>query len=374
MSTLNKSITRRQALRGGALGAIGIYLSGCGSSSSAGGSGGGGAGGGTGTINWLTWSDHYVKGQLDAVGRQTGVQARPNLFSDNADGYLKIRQGGGEFDMVSGDALWVPKYAKDNLITPFDLADVAASKELYPMARDFPFFKSGSKYLGYPFAWSTIQIYYNPKNVTTAPDSWHALLDPKYRGKVIAENQPTDLMAMAGLATGAKQPYNMTPPEISRAKAFLQQLKPNILKLASQNTEVVRALADGTAWLAIENLGTDYRVKDASGPEVLAAYPKEGTYGFIDSEMIVASSKNQAAALKFLGAAEQAKWIAQNFLTNGRPLWNEKAYKLLVNQGHKDRADRLLYNQPDKAAQMTLKGPSGNEQAYSDAFNEVFGA
>ncbi|HEU4977065.1 MAG TPA: ABC transporter substrate-binding protein [Baekduia sp.] len=372
MSSLNKAVTRRQALRAGSLGAIGVYLSGCGSSGSA--SGGGGGGGGGGTLNWLTWSDHYVKGQLDAVKQQTQVQARPNLFSDNADGYLKIRQGGGQFDIVSGDALWVPKYAKDKLIEPFDLADVASSPELYPMAREFDFFKSGSSYLGYPFAWSTIQIYYNPKNVPTAPDSWHSLLDPKYRGKVIAENQPTDLMAMAGLATGAKEPYSMTPDEISRAKDFLKQLKPNILKLASQNSEVVRALADGTAWLAIENLGTDYRVKDAGGPEVRAAYPKEGTYGFIDSEMLVASSGNKDAVLKFLGAAERAKWIAQNFITNGRPLWNEKAYKLLVDQGHKERADRLLYNQPEKAQSMTLKGPSGDEQAYSDAFNEVFGA
>ena len=37
-----------------------------------------------------------------------------------------------------------------------------------------------------------------------------------------------------------------------------------------------------------------------------------------------------------------APWIAKNFLTNGRPLFNEKAWKMLVNQGHGDRARRLL--------------------------------
>jgi spermidine/putrescine-binding protein len=371
MQTFDKPVTRRQALRASALGAVGIYLTGCGSSGS--GSTSGGSSGPV-TLNWLTWSDHYTKDQLAAVKKATQIEGRPSLFSDNAEGYLKIRQAGSQFDIVSGDALWVPKYAKDNLIEPFDLAEVKASSELYSMARDFPFFKDGSKYLGYPFAWSTIQIYYNPKNVTTKPDSWHALVDPKYRGKIIAENQPTDLMAMAGRATGAKEPYGMTTAEIAKAKQFLQALKPNILKLASQNTEVIRALADGTAWLAIENLGTDYRVKDAGGPAVEAAYPKEGTYGFIDSEMMVAASKNKDRFVQFLDATERAKWIAENFITNGRPLWNEKAYKVLVDQGQKQRADRLLYNQPEKAMQMTLKGPSGNEQAYSDAFNEVFGA
>src|SRR2546421_9230621 len=45
---------------------------------------------------------------------------------------------------------------------------------------------------------------------------------------------------------------------------------------------------------------------------------------------------------KFVNTTEQAPWIAKNFLTNGRPLFNEKAYKLVVHQGHGDRARRLL--------------------------------
>jgi hypothetical protein len=75
-----------------------------------------------------------------------------------------------------------------------------------------------------------------------------------------------------------------------------------------------------------------------------------------------------------MNAMAQPKWIAQNFIVNGRPLFNEQAYKLLVNQGYKERADLLYYNQPERALKMTLKGPSGNNQAYIDAFNQVFGA
>jgi hypothetical protein len=89
---------------------------------------------------------------------------------------------------------------------------------------------------------------------------------------------------------------------------------------------------------------------------------------------MVKASKSKDSFLRFINAMQQAPFIAQNFLTNGRPLFNEKAFKILVAQGHGDRARRLLYNQPEKALAMTLKGPSGNEQAYTDAFNEVFGA
>src|SRR5438034_7416931 len=326
------------------------------------------------TLNMLTWSDHYANDQLKAVSKTTQIQGRPTLFSDNADAYLKIKQTGSQFDVVSGDALWVPKYHKDGLTVSFPLSELSVSKQLYPIARNFPFWKDGSNYMGYPFSWSTVQIYYNPKYVTTKPDASHALLDTKYKGKISLENIPTDVMAVAARATGAKEPYAMTTSQIASAKAFLKQLKPNVLKLASQNNEVVRALADGSAWIGITNLGTDDRVKDAGGPVVKAAYPREGTVGFIDSENMVKASKHTDVFEKFINTVEQAPWIAKNFLTNGRPLFNEKAYKILVNNGHGDRARRLLYNRPDLALKMTIKGPAGNEQAYVDAFNEVFGA
>src|SRR2546427_3067319 len=283
---LVERMTRGRVLRLGAVGAIGVIAAGCGGSSKS----AGGAGSATGrsenavTLNWLTWSDHYANDQLAAVKQQTNEQGRPQLFSDNADAYLKIKQTGSQFDIVSGDALWVPKYNKDGLTESFDLSSLPVSSQLYSIARDFSFWKDGSNYMGYPFSWSTVQIYYNPKYVHTIPDSWHALLDKKYAGKISLENIPTDVMAIAGRATGAKKPYSMTTAEISRAKDFLKSFKPNVLKLASQNNQVVRALADGPAWIGVTNLGTDDRVKDAGGPVGIPAYPKEGTVCFIDCE------------------------------------------------------------------------------------------
>src|SRR3954462_2974367 len=301
-------MSRGRVLRLGAVGAVGVIAAGCGGSSKS----SGGAGSATGrsdeavTLNWLTWSDHYANDQLAAVKKSTNEQGRPQLFSDNADAYLKIKQTGSQFDIVSGDALWVPKYNKDGLTESFDLSSLPVSSQLYSIARTFPFWKDGSNYMGYPFSWSTVQIYYNPKYVKTVPDSWHAVLDPKYKGKVSLENIPTDMMAIAGRAVAAKDPYSMSRPEISKAKDYLAQLKPNVLKLASQNNEVIRALADESAWIGITNLGSDDRVKDAGGPVVKPAYPKEGTVGFIDSEQMVKASKNQDSFARFINAMQQA--------------------------------------------------------------------
>jgi hypothetical protein len=93
----------------------------------------------------------------------------------------------------------------------------------------------------------------------------------------------------------------------------------------------------------------------------------------MDAEMLLKESPNQSSFEMFINTMEQAPWIAKNFLANGRPLFNEKAYKILVNTGHKERADRFFYSDPERPLKMTLKGPSGNAQAYIDAFNEVMG-
>jgi spermidine/putrescine-binding protein len=372
MDELYNRMSRRSLLKRGAAGAVGLYAAGA---VGAVGQAAGAASRATGvTLNWLTWADHYFPKQIQQVQKKIGVGARPQLFSDDSDSYVKVKAGGGGWDISSEDALWVPKFYNEGLIVPFDIKSFPVAKQLYSVALDVPFWKAGNQQMGYPFGWSSLQIYYNPKYVTTKPDSYHALLDPKYKKKIVFENQPTDLMAMAGLATGAKKPYDMTTAEISRAKAFLTQLKPNVLKLVAQNTEAVRALTDESAWLTIENLGTDVRVAAAKGPVIKVADPKEGLYGWMDAEMLLKESANSSSFEPFINAMEQAPWIAHNFIVNGRPLFNEKAYKILVNQGHKERADRFFYNDPERPLGMVLKGPSSNAQAYIDAFNESLGA
>jgi len=368
-------LNRRSFVRGSLMvgAASPFLLSACSSGSkTTGESADGGAGG---TLNWLTWSDHYSNDQLQKVAQKTKITANPKLFSDNADAFLQLKQTGPQFDMVSADALWVKKYMESGLIEPFDLSSISASSQLFSMAKNFDFLNDAKGALGYPFSWSTVQIYYNPDKVKTAPTTWESLTDPMYKGLVVAENIPTDLMAIAGIATGAKEPYAQSPDQIKAATDFLTALKPNMIKLATQNNEIVTMMASGEAAIGISNLGTDVRVKNAGGPQLQSAYPPEGTIGFIDSEMITAKGNNQSLAKPFLDAMQQSEFIVENFTTNWRPLFNEAAAKILTGDPKTaDNAKRLFMDNPEKALTMTLKGPAQDQQAYTEAFNRVFGA
>jgi len=327
-----------------------------------------------GTFNWMTWSDHYIAEQLDEIKKTAKISTNITELADNADGFAKLKEVKGQLDVISGDALWVPKYFEEGLIDAWDINSLEVAKQLYSIAREFTIWTKPEGYLGYPFGWSPILITYNPKYVSPAPDSWQALLDPKYKGKIVTENQPVEVVAYMAKAAGIKDPYNMSEAELAQAKELLLRLKPNVLKLAQQNTDTVAALVSEEAWIATSNLGTEDRVKDGGGPEVISFIPKEGTIGWMDAEMIVKEGKNKALIRPFLELAEQAEWIAQNFIDYGRPLFNEKAYQILVDKGEKERADRYFYNKPETVQTMTLKGPGLSTQGAINVFNEVFGA
>jgi hypothetical protein len=93
--------------------------------------------------------------------------------------------------------------------------------------------------------------------------------------------------------------------------------------------------------------------------------------------MIAKASPNQDAITTFIDANFEPRLVAQRFLMYPHPYFSESAYKLLVDQGHQELADRLLYNQPELAFdedRVALVAPPPDQQAYTDAFNEVFGA
>ncbi|MEW5959485.1 MAG: ABC transporter substrate-binding protein [Chloroflexota bacterium] len=325
-----------------------------------------------GGFNWLTWSDHYLAEQLEEAASKYSLKANPTLFSDNSEAFLKVQQvGGKQIDLVSGDALWVPHYYEEGLIEAFDLSALDTSKYLFDEARSFNFWTAADGYMAFPNGWSPVLIAYNPKYVSPAPDSWEVLWDPKYKGKIAMELQPFDVMAMMGTALGIKEAYQMKADQVAQAKDLLIKLRPNILKFVEQNVEIVSLLADESIWLATANVGIEDRVKDAGGPEIMSFAPKEGVVGWIDGEMLVKGAVNREAAWGWLAQMETPEWAAKNFLEYGRPLFNKAAYDLLVKEGHEERAKRYLFDKPEIAATMTLKGPAPDMDLYINAFNEA---
>lgn len=373
MTDIDHRLSRRRFLQASAALGATVSLGGITAACNVVGQGGAQQGG---TFNWMTWSDHYIDTQLKAIEASDKIVANISELAGNAEGYAKLKEVRGQLDKISGDAMWVPDaYYKDGLIEPFDIDELTVSSQLYSFARQFSYWTKPEGYLAYPFGWSPISIYYNVAQVSPAPDSWQVLLDPKYKGRVVIENQPEEIVAYMGKAAGIDDVYNMTDDQLATVKGYLEKLKPNVLKFAQQATDSVASMVSEEAYLITGNLGNEDRVKEGGGPEIKGFVPREGTVGWHDGQMIVKDGANKSLIFPFLEKAQQAEYIAENFMTYGRPLFNEKAYQVLVDQGQKDRADRYLYGKAEETlANTTLKGPGTSTEKSIQLFNEIFGA
>lgn len=320
----------------------------------------------------LTSPDHWDPGVLSALAADAGIDVRVTPLTDDASAYAAVRDGSTLGDLVTGDGGWVHAYDEAGLIDAIDLSLVGVADELYPEARTLDLVQTPGGVLGYPWSWSPFQVAYNPARVTKAPDSWDVLLDVRSRGRVVIETQRMDLVLCAARAIGAVDPLDMTDAELASTVDWLTRLRPNIRRIVRQRSDAIDALASGECSLAITSLGAPDLVKDAGGPDLVAFVPNEGTIGSIEVEMMLAGAPNAARVPAYLDAAASAEASAAAFLRDGRPLFNERAYQLLVDAGHGARADRYLYDRPEVALDMTLTGPSTRPEAYLAAADIVF--
>src|SRR5262249_17701042 len=178
MSEQERGFSRRNLLKGGAIGAAGLYLGGAGSALASRSGRAAALEAENVTIAWLTWFDHFFPAQLAVTNKKTGIACRPKLAPSDSEIYTTIRQTGSQFDIAAMDALWVPKLHKDGYTDSFDWSEMPnASKQLYSDARNIKYWKDGSKTMAFPNGWATVNIYYNPKYVKTPPTSYYALLN-----------------------------------------------------------------------------------------------------------------------------------------------------------------------------------------------------
>ena len=119
--------------------------------------------------------------------------------------------------------------------------------------------------------------------VEEAPDSWTALWDERYSGKILMINNPRDAFAIAQSILGMD--YNTDAPAAWRTAAELlkeqKRVNPNYV-----NDEVFLKMESGEAALAPYFVG-DYLTMKENNPDLAFVYPKEGVNYFFDSACIL---------------------------------------------------------------------------------------
>jgi putative spermidine/putrescine transport system substrate-binding protein len=102
---------------------------------------------------------------------------------------------------------------------------------------------------GISLQWGPNTLLYNTKKIGSAPDSWAALYDPRYKGEVTVPDNPIQIadaalyLSKAQPGLGIKDPYELTESQLNAPVDLLKKQRPLIRKywsLASDEIDLFK--------------------------------------------------------------------------------------------------------------------------------------
>ncbi|MEA2218021.1 MAG: putative spermidine/putrescine transport system substrate-binding protein [Solirubrobacteraceae bacterium] len=286
-------------------------LAACGDDKKGGGSSG--AGGpdigkpGEGQLDMVIWEGYADPSFVKGFEQQSGCKVNAVPAGSSDEMYTKFRSGGGgQYDLVSpsGDASL--RLIKSGAVAPLDTSKLTNFKSLAPQLQSPDFNTVDAKNYGISFMWGADVLIYNADKITTAPDSWAILYDPRYKGKITVPDNPIQIADPALQFFGAANPFAIDQATLDKVKAKLLSQRKLVRKywvLASDFEQLFKSgdAVVGAGWPLMTN---DLR---KAGLNVVEVLPKEGVTGWSDSWMISTKARHPICAYKYMNYVTSPK-------------------------------------------------------------------
>ncbi len=310
-ATTPTHVTRRQALGlGGALGGAALLAACSPSSTTPAGATATALQKNTGKITLLTWETYHDQPWLAEYTKKTGVQFNAVTVGSGDEMFAKAQSGTVAADVLYFDSGLIERFAKTNLIAPVS-ADRLKNTGMVTTGLNW---QKRNTYDGHlyaiPYNWGTQPLMYNASVVTTPPDSWSALWDPQYKGKVVMFDAADVTIPMVALYVGAKDPYHLTDPEFEQVRAALQKLRPQVRTIAKGFDDAVNIFAAGDGVIGYCQNISEVTALNKAGKKFAWAFPKEGTPQWTDNAILSPAGQRQEV-YDFIDAGLTRAWQAR---------------------------------------------------------------
>lgn len=266
-----------------------------------------------GEVIVYNWSEYIPQEVLNDFTRETGIKVVYSTFESNEQMYDKVKLLGAKgYDIVVPSNYFLELMRHEKMLSPLDLSKISNLKNLDPKMLNQPY-DPGNRY-SIPYMWGATGLAYNSKYIKAEDaDSWHDLLRPEYKGKIILSDDLRDTFGIALKALGfsANSTHQV---EIEKAYQFLRQLKPSVRIFNVSATK--QALIGEEVWLGPIWNG-DFLVASEENEDLRFMFPQEGVILWIDSFVILQGAQNKDNAHAFIDymlRPEVAKLCIEEYL------------------------------------------------------------
>ena len=246
-------------------------------------------------VNVYIWTNYLPQEVVAGFERRTGIRVNVDTYDSNETVLAKLQSGVADYDVVVPSDYMVKILMPQGLVQPLDRARLPHFKNLDPRFLNQAFDPGNGHSL--PYLWGTTGIGYNKQKVKEPLDSWRALFDERYAGRILMLDDVREAFG-AALKLMGKSINEKDPATLRRAAAMLKAQKR--LVRTYNSSDFANLLAAGDVDVAQGYNGEIAEVV-ANAPDRLAyVVPKEGGTLWIDNLAIPKGARNLDAAYAFL--------------------------------------------------------------------------
>src|SRR5437764_177956 len=168
----------------------------------------------------MAWDGYADDDWVKDFEQQTGSTVKLVFIGTDDEIWAKIKGSEGkDFDVFAVNTAQLQRYIEAGLTTPHNLDKLPNQKEVLPRFRDLSKVKGvmrDGKIHSIPFCFDSIGLIYNKDKVSTAPDSFEILWDPKYKGKVVAYDNGEHNFSFTALTLVIADPVHLRADQLQQ--------------------------------------------------------------------------------------------------------------------------------------------------------------
>ncbi len=269
------------------------------------------------------WGDYIDTDLLTTFTERTGIEIVYEEFSTNEDMYVKLKNGGTQYDLIFPSDYMIEKLINEDMLAKIDTASLSNYALIGEQFKNLPY--DPENQYSVPYFWGTAGIIYNKKLVDEPVDSWQILFDEKYTGKIFMLDSQRDSLMIA-LKTLGYSMNTRSESEIAEARDLLLAQKPLVLAYVVDNGNQIM-VQGGVALMPNWN-GAAIPMMDEN-PDLAYVVPKEGGNIWYDAICIPKNAEHYDEAMLFIDFLLEAEIGAQNTDYVGYSTPNMASFALL---------------------------------------------
>lgn len=282
-------------------------------------------------LNLYIWSNYIAPETIARFERRHGVKVNVDLYDTNEALLAKLQTASVAYDVICPTNYPVEVLLRQGRLRPLDHSALPHLRNVDPRFLDRPH-DPGNRHTT-PYFWGVTGIAYDRTRVGPV-DSWGALWDPRYAGRVLMLDDPREALGAALKWRGHS--LNATEPALLReAQALLLRQKPLVRTYNSSNFEDVLLSRD--VWIAQGWNGQVARALEQD-PGLAFVVPREGAPTYLDSLAIPSDAPHPELAHAFLDFTMEAEIAAEICRTMKYSSPNRAALALLPREVRENAA------------------------------------